>query len=88
MRYPSHSELDVRAWKRFSLMGFGLVLDLWIENLLHQQEVLYLHPTTGRTSSDSKPIGASYVFEGTDIADNPLNLGSGRNVRLGLGIDF
>lgn len=88
MRYPAHSELDIRAWKRVEVAGLNFVFDLWVENLFDQREVLHLHSTTGRSSTDSKPVGASYVYEGADLAADPLNLGPGRNVRLGIGVDF
>jgi hypothetical protein len=28
------------------------------------------------------------VYSGSDLADTPLNLGPGRNIRIGLGVEF
>lgn len=88
MRLPAHSNVDLRAWKTFPLLGLDFVCDLWVSNLFDSREVLYVHPTTGRYDTNVKPVGANYVLEGNDVSRNPLYLGPGRNVRVGIGVDF
>jgi outer membrane receptor protein involved in Fe transport len=88
MRYPATSNVDIRAWKRFPLLGLDFTLDLWIDNLFDNENIQYVHSITGRHDTNSKPVGASYVFEGDDISQSPTYLGPGRNIRVGLGVDF
>jgi outer membrane receptor protein involved in Fe transport len=88
MRYPSTTNVDVRAWKRFPLLGLDFTVDLWVDNLFDNENIEYVYGLTGRYDTSSKPVGANYVFEGADISNNPRNLGPGRNIRIGLGLDF
>lgn len=88
LRYPATSNVDLRAWKRFQLIGLDFTVDLWIDNLFDNENIAYIYGTTGRYNTNSKPVGANYVFEGSDIAQDPTNLDPGRNIRLGVGVDF
>jgi outer membrane receptor protein involved in Fe transport len=88
MRYPANSNVDVRMYKRFPFLGLSYTVDLWVNNLFNTKNIGRIYETTGRYNTTSKIPGANYVLEGSDIAKNPLNLGSGRNIRLGLGIEF
>ncbi len=88
MRYPATSNVDVRMYKRFALLGLSYTVDLWVNNLFNTKNVSRIYETTGRFNTASKTPGANWVFQGSDLADNPLNLGSGRNIRLGLSVDL
>ncbi len=88
MRYPATSKVDVRTWKRFPLLGLDFTVDLWIDNLFDNENVTHVHSRTGRHDTNSKLPGAAYVFEGTDIANNPRHLDAGRNIRVGIGVNF
>ncbi|MFH2055780.1 MAG: TonB-dependent receptor, partial [bacterium] len=88
MRYPATTNVDVRAWKRFPLLGLDFTVDLWVDNLFDNENIDYIYGLTGRYDTSSKPVGANYVFEGDDLSNSPTNLGPGRNIRLGLGVDF
>jgi outer membrane receptor protein involved in Fe transport len=88
LRYPATSNVDLRAWKRFQLVGLDFTVDLWIDNLFDNENIAFIYGTTGRYNTNSKPVGANYVYEGTDISQDPTNLDPGRNIRIGLGVDF
>lgn len=88
MRYPATSNVDIRAWKRFPLLGLDFTVDLWVDNLFNNQNIQYVYGLTGRYDTNSKPTGANYVYEGDPIAKDPTNLDPGRNIRIGLGVDF
>jgi outer membrane receptor protein involved in Fe transport len=88
MRYPVNSNVDVRMYKRFPLLGINYTVDFWVNNLFNTKNIGRIYGTTGRHDTASKIPGSDYVFEGTDSAKNPLNLGSGRDIRIGLGMEF
>jgi len=88
MRYPVNSNVDVRMYKRFPFLGLSYTVDLWVNNLFNTKNVGRIYETTGRYNTTGKTPGASYVLEGSDLAQNPLNLGPGRNIRVGLGMAF
>lgn len=88
MRYPSVSNLDVRCYKRFPFLGLGYSVELWVSNVFNTRNVEQLYSSTGRYNSATKLSGANYVLQGSDLSQNPLNLGPGRNVRVGLSVEF
>jgi outer membrane receptor protein involved in Fe transport len=88
MRYPSTSRVDVRMYKRFPFLGLDYTFNLWVDNLFNKKNIEWIYSTTGRYDTNSKTAGSSWVYSGSDIANSPLNLGSGRNIRIGLGVEF
>jgi outer membrane receptor protein involved in Fe transport len=88
MRYPSTSNVDVRMYKRFPFLGLDYTVELWINNLFDKQNIEVIYPVTGRYDTNSKTSGSNWVFTGTDGANDPLNLGAGRNIRIGFGVEF
>ncbi len=88
LRYPSTSEVDIRAYKRFPFLGLNYTVTLWVNNLFDAKNVELIYGLTGRYNAASKTPGSNYVFEGTPAASNPMNLGPGRNIRLGFGVEF
>jgi outer membrane receptor protein involved in Fe transport len=88
MRYPTNSNVDIRMYKRFAFVGQSYTIDLWVNNLFDTKNIARIYESTGRYNTTSKMPGASYVLEGSDLAQNPLNLSPGRNIRVGLGMEF
>lgn len=88
LRYPSTSNVDIRAFKHIPFLGMTYSVTLWVNNLFNNKNVDFVYGLTGRYNSNSKYTGANYVLEGTPINSNPTNLGPGRNIRLGLGVEF
>jgi outer membrane receptor protein involved in Fe transport len=88
MRYPSTSNVDVRMYKRFPFLGLDYTFDLWVNNLFNKKNIETIYSTTGRYNTNSKTAGSSWVYAGSDLANSPLNLGSGRNIRVGLSVEF
>lgn len=88
MRYPSNSRVDVRMYKRFPFLGLDYTFELWVNNLFNKKNIEFIYSTTGRHDTNSKTAGSNWVFAGSDIANNPLYLGAGRNIRIGLGVEF
>jgi len=88
LRYPATSEVDIRAYKRFPFIGLNYTVTLWVNNLFDAKNIDYIYGLTGRYNSGSKTPGSNYVFEGTPGASDPTNLGPGRNIRVGFGVEF
>jgi outer membrane receptor protein involved in Fe transport len=88
MRYPTKSNVDVRFYKRFPFLGLGYSVEFLVNNLFNTRSVERVYATTGRYNTTTKVSGANYVLDGSDIAKNPLNLGPGRNIRVGLEVEF
>ncbi len=89
LRYPSTSRVDVRTWKRFPLLGLDYMITVEIKNLFDNRNIDFIYGLTGRYNSNSKPTGSTpWVWEGAPINQNPLNLAQGRNIRVGIGVDF
>ncbi len=88
LRYPSTSNVDIRAYKRIPFLGMTYTVTAWVNNLFDNKNVDFIYGLTGRYNSNSKFTGANYVLEGTAANSNPLNLGPGRNIRVGVGVEF
>jgi outer membrane receptor protein involved in Fe transport len=88
MRFPSASNVDVKLYKRFPFLGLDYTFDLRIDNLFNKKNIESIYSLTGRYNTNSKTPASSWVYSGSDIADTPLNLGPGRNIRIGLGMEF
>jgi outer membrane receptor protein involved in Fe transport len=88
MRYPSTSNVDIRMNKRFPFLGLDYSVDLWIDNLFNKKNVELIYGLTGRYDTNSKTPGSNYVYQGSDISNDPARLGSGRNIKIGIGVDF
>jgi len=88
MRYPVTSRVDIRAYKRFPFLGLDYTVNLWINNLFNKKNAEVIYSTTGRYNTATKTAGANWVYQGSEGANSPLNLSSGRNIRIGLEMNF
>ncbi len=86
LRRPPKSIVDLRFHKDLALAGLDYSIELMITNLFDTQNVEQVYSNTGRPDTGTNIQGQ--VKEGSDIANNPLNYGPGRNIRLGLALNF
>ena len=86
MRRPSTSNVDLRFHKNFKLAGLDYIFDVWIMNLFNTKNIGGVYDNTGRSDTGTN-IGGQ-VKEGTDFANNPLLYDAGRNIRVGLTMNF
>ena len=88
MRLPSTSKVDIKFYKRFPFLGLDYQVDLWVRNLFNNKNIESVYGLTGRYNTNSKTTGSNWVYEGSDLANNPKNLGEGRNIRVGVSVEF
>ncbi len=86
LRYPPNSEVNIRFIKNFSLIGLDYTFELWINNLFDTQNILRVYSATGRPDTGTN-IGGN-VKEGSEFAADPSYIGPGRNIRVGLALNF
>jgi hypothetical protein len=86
LRYPSYSNVDMRFIKNFRLAGLDYTFELLVTNLFDTQNINGLYGATGRPDTGSL-VGRTIV-EGTDYANNPDLYDPGRNIRIGLALNF
>ena len=65
---------------------------VWVTNVFDKQNIYQVYSTTGRPYTNqnelNSDLGGPLVFPGREIEDNPLNYGPGRNIRLGVSVNF
>lgn len=91
-RMPSSSNVDLRFNKDFSIWKLDYTFVVWVANVFDQKNVESVYGTTGRADTNQNYYDASFnsrvVFEGREIEKNPLYYGPGRNIKLGLSMNF
>ncbi|MCI0531741.1 MAG: TonB-dependent receptor [candidate division Zixibacteria bacterium] len=85
-RLPADSRVDMRLNKDFQFLKLNYSLELYVYNLLDQKTVDQVYLNTGRPDTSINAGGA--ILPGTENDQNPLFYGPGRNIRLGLRMDF
>jgi len=86
LRYPAFSNVDLRFRKNFKLLNLDYSFEINVSNLFDTQTIDFLYGATGRPDTGTNVGGQ--VKEGTDYANDPQNYGSGRNIRVGLSMNF
>ncbi|KPL03030.1 MAG: hypothetical protein AMJ90_04205 [candidate division Zixibacteria bacterium SM23_73_2] len=97
-RMPSTSNIDLRFYKHFRVWKLDYSFIVWINNLLDTQNILDVNtnslgysetgrPNTGRVASESE-AGCTVVLPGWQVDQNPYFYGPGRNIRLGIQVNF
>ena len=84
-RMPWLGNLDLRASKSFHFLGFEESVFLRVLNLLDHRNIYYVHESSGKPDL---PLGVERNERNLNINDDPSNYGPGRQVRLGLSVDF
>jgi len=85
LRLPASSTVDVRFNKDFRLGRAEYTFQVWVMNLFDRRNVLYVSPQTGRPETGLNLGGIPYLGS---IEADPRNWGPGRQVRVGVGVDF
>ncbi|KPL00600.1 MAG: hypothetical protein AMJ91_04130 [candidate division Zixibacteria bacterium SM23_73_3] len=91
-RMPAMSNVDMRFNKDFRIWKFNYSFLIWINNLFDTRNVATVYGSTGRpdTSQNERDaaFNANIVYRGQEIDQNPLYYGPGRNIQLGLSVNF
>jgi outer membrane receptor protein involved in Fe transport len=91
-RAPSNSNVDLRLNKDFKVWKLNYSIVALVTNLFDTKNITYVYGTTGRPDTDQisfdQDFNANVVYQGREIENNPLHWGAGRNIRLGLSLNF
>jgi len=86
LRKPASSTVDVRVNKNFTMFNIDYSFELWIDNVLDSKNILEVHQSTGREDTNNNVNGV--IRGGNDYDQIPWWTDPGRNVRLGLTVNF
>jgi len=86
MRLPSTAYTDIKMRKRFQVSGMQYSLELEVRNLFNNENIVNVYSATGRP--DTQNSQSQVIFGGTEVDASPRNWGRGRQVTLGIGIQF
>jgi outer membrane receptor protein involved in Fe transport len=91
-RMPATSNVDLRFNKDFELWKLNYSFVVWVTNVFDIQNIYQVYSTTGRAYTNqnklSSDLGGPLVYSGSQLDDNPINYGPGRNIRLGISVNF
>lgn len=86
MRLPSTAYTDIKLHKRFRVSGMEYTFQLWINNLFDNKNVRWVYPSTGRYDTNNNQSGI--IYGGTERQASPSYLDRGRQIIVGLGLQF
>lgn len=86
MRLPSTAFTDIKFHKRFRMSGMEYTFQVWVNNLFDNRNVVWVNPATGRPDTGNNQSGI--IGGGTERQANPGNWGRGRQIIVGLGLQF
>jgi len=86
MRLPSTAFTDIKFHKRFRGNGLEYSFDIEVQNLFDNKNVVAVHSNTGLPSTANNQSGI--VSAGTEYQANPANWGRGRQIKVGVGVQF
>jgi len=91
-RMPATSNVDLRFNKDFEIWKFNYSFVVWVTNVFDRQNAYQVYTNTGRSDTAenklSNALGGPLIFPGREIQQNPVNYGPGRNIRLGISVNF
>jgi outer membrane receptor protein involved in Fe transport len=91
-RMPPASNVDLRFNKDFSVWKLNYSFLVWVNNLLDSRNISTVYGSTGRPDTNQNYFDGAFnsnvVYQGRGIDQNPLYYGAGRNVNVGLSINF
>ncbi len=91
-RMPATSNVDLRFYKNFRIWKLDHTFIVWVNNLFDTKNILDVFSQTGRpTTSRSQlanEVDGSLVLPGWQKDQNPYFYGPGRNIRLGISVNF
>ncbi len=86
LRYPANSNVDVRFYKNFEVVGLDYTFEVWVYNLFDTENYDLVYGSTGRPDTGTN-IGGQ-VKEGSLYANNPYHYAPGRNIQFSLALNF
>ncbi|MBU1469228.1 MAG: TonB-dependent receptor [candidate division Zixibacteria bacterium] len=86
LRKPSSSTVDIRFNKNFSAFSIDYSFEVWVENVFDNRNIQDVHTATGRADTSNNLNGV--IRGGNDFDKIPWWTDPGRNVRLGLTVNF
>jgi len=86
LRLPSTSFTDIKFHKRFRVSGMEYTFQVWINNLFDNRNVLKVYSATGLPFTGNNQSGL--IGGGSDFQENPSWIGRGRQIIVGLGVQF
>ena len=86
MRLPSTAFTDIKVHKRFRFSGMEYMVQLWVNNLFDNKNVSAVYSATGRPDTNNNQSGV--IGGGTERQADPSNWGRGRQMIVGLGLQF
>jgi len=85
-RYPSHSNVDLRFNKDFKFGRLDYTFEIWVNNLFDSRDIEGVYGVTGRPETNvNQGPGVIYLSE---REPDPRNWGAGRQIRVGVGVNF
>jgi len=91
-RMPSYSNIDLRFNKDFKAWKLNYSLLVWITNLFDTKNIANVYGSTGRPDTNQNDFDEAFnsnvVYKGTEVDRNPLYYAPGRNIQLGISINF
>lgn len=91
-RMSATGNVDLRFNKDFEIWKLNYSFVVWINNVFDKQNIYQVYSNTGRADTGqnrlSNDLGGPLVYPGREIEQNPINYGPGRNVRLGISVNF
>ncbi len=85
-RMPASSTVDVRFNKDFAIWNLRYSFEVWVNNIFDTKNIDNVYGATGRPNTALNIDGI--VYTGLESDDAPTNYGAGRNIRVGLGVNF
>lgn len=86
MRLPSTAQTDIKLNKRFRISGMEYTFQFWVNNLFDNRNVLRVWPATGLPFTNNNQSGV--IGGGSEFQADPSWIGRGRQIIVGLGVQF
>jgi len=87
-RMPATSKVDLRFNKDFNIWKLNYSFSVWVNNVFNKRNVINVYKNTGRPDTEQNPNDAGIVLPGREVDKSPLNYEYGRNIRVGLSMQF
>lgn len=84
-RFPPTSNVDIRFNKDFKIADLDYTFELWVNNVFDTRNVASVGTNTGRPDTGLNLGGIPYLG---DNPPDPRSWEAGRQIRLGLGVNF
>jgi len=86
LRMPARSTVDLRVNKDFQVWKTDYSFTVYVYNLFNRKNVETVYVNTGRPDTGQNNSG--FIVPGTAHDRNPLYVGAGRNIQVGVSMNF